>query len=139
MLRNVSLYLFLFASVVIGLGAFGHGHAVHKVHEAIDQFPIDTAISQTLYIVWYFVSGAMLAFGATLVWIWFRLRAGDTGALFPAFVIGTLYVVVGIGAAIYRPGDPFFFVFIVLGILLLGSSLTLRVVQPPATRRDSAA
>ena len=73
MLRTISLYVFLIVGVVIGLGAFGHGYSVHKVHEAIDQFPIDRAMSQTLYIVWYFVSGAMLVFGATIVWTWLRL------------------------------------------------------------------
>jgi uncharacterized membrane protein HdeD (DUF308 family) len=138
MLRIISLSVFLIVSIVIGLGAFGHAHAVHNVHEAIDQFPINSAISQTLYIVWYFVSGAMLAFGVTLLWIWFRLRARDTSSLFPAFVIGALYVIFGVCAAIYRPGDPFWFVFIILGILLLGSSFTLRAIHPSVAGKDSA-
>jgi hypothetical protein len=129
MLRAVALYVFLVVGVVIGLGAFGHGYSVHKVHEALDQFPIDSAMSATLYIVWYFVSGAMLVFGGTLIWIWLQLRAGETRSLFPALVIAALYVVTGVSAVLARPGDRFWLVFIILGILLLGSASILRATS----------
>jgi hypothetical protein len=127
MLRTIASYIFLIVGVVIGLGAFGHGHAVTKVHDAIDQFPIEPGIHQTLYMVWYFVSGAMLTFGATIVWVWFRLRAGSAGSLFAAYPIGALYFVFGTWAFVYRRGDPFALVFILLGALLLASSLVLGV------------
>jgi hypothetical protein len=133
MLRSISWFVFLVVAVVIGLGAFGHAHSVRKVHEAIDQFPIDPVISKTLYIVWYFVSGSMLVFGAMLVWIGFRLRVGDASSLFAAFLIGALYLVFGICATICRRGDPFWAFFILLGVLLLGSSFVLRVTHPSAT------
>jgi hypothetical protein len=138
-LRTTSSYLFLIVAVLIGLGAFGHGHSVHKVHAAIDQFAIDPAIVETLYVVWYFVSGTMLVFGALLVWVWLRVRAGDANSLFPAFLIGAFYVVVGVCALVYRHGDRFWLVFIILGVLLLGSSLVLRASLFSATRRASAA
>ncbi|HKM79665.1 MAG TPA: hypothetical protein VJY15_01700 [Candidatus Acidoferrum sp.] len=132
MLRTISWYVFLVVAVVIGLGAFGHGYSVRRIHEAIDQLS-DPVISKTLYIVWYFVSGTMLVFGAMLVWIAFRLRAGDASALFVAYLIGALYLVTGICATIYRRGDPFWLFFILLGALLLGSSFALRAGQPSAT------
>lgn len=106
----------------MGLGAFGHVSAVRNVHAAIDHYPIDGAIRETLYIVWYFVSGCMLLFGCLIVWIWFRLRVKDTSALFVAFLIGFLYVATGAGGLIYRHGDPFWLFFILLGILLLVSA-----------------
>ncbi len=96
-MRRLSLFVFLIVGVVIGLGAFGHGHAAQKVHAAIDQFPIDPVIATTLYIVWYFVSGCMILFGAAIIWMWFRLRAGDVSSLFVAYLIGALYVVAGVG------------------------------------------
>lgn len=133
MLRTISWYVFLVVAIVVGLGAFGHGYSVRKVHEAIDQFPIDPAISKTLYIVWYSVSGSMLVFGATLVWIAFRLRAGDASSLFVAFLISVFYLVLGICATLYRRGDPFWLFFILLGVLLLGSSFALRAGHPSAT------
>ena len=135
MVRNVSWYVFLIVSIVIGLGAFGHGFSVRKVHAAIDRFPIDPAISQTLYIVWYSASGTMLAFGATLVWTALRVRAGDAGVLFVAFPIGVFYLVAGISATIYRRGDPFWFFFILLGVLLLGSASVLKGSHPSANPR----
>jgi hypothetical protein len=126
MLRNVSSCVFLIVSAIIGLGAFGHGYSVHKVHEAIDRFPIDPGMSKTIYIVWYFVSGAMLAFGLILVRIWFRIRVGDTSSLSVAFLIGALYFIFGICASLYRRDDHFWVLFIILGALLLGSALVLR-------------
>jgi hypothetical protein len=131
MVRNISWYVFLVVSLVIGLGAFGHGYSARKVHEAIDQFSIDPAIYKTLFIVWYSVSGAMLAFGAMLVWIAFRLRVGDASSLFVAYMIAAFYLALGICATIYHRGDPFWLFFILLGVLLLGSSLALRPTHPP--------
>ena len=139
MLRRLSLFVFLVVGVVIGLGAFGHGHAAQKVHAAIDQFPIDPVIATTLYIVWYFVSGCMILFGATIIWMWFRLRAGDASSLFVAYLIGALYVVTGVGGMIYRHGDLFWAFFIVLGGLLLVSSLALRSGNAPITQVERGA
>jgi hypothetical protein len=126
MLRRLSSYVFVIVGILIGLGAFGHGNAVKNVHAAIDRFPIDPNVSTMLYVVWYFVSGCMLLFGATIVWCWFRLRAGDTSSLGVPLLIGVLYLAVGVGGMIYRHGDPFMATFIVLGGLLLASSLALR-------------
>jgi|SRR5271165_554645 len=126
MLRNISWYVFFIVGIIVGLGAFGHGYSAVRVHESIDQFPISPPIYQTLFVVWYFVSGAMLAFGAMIVWISFRLKAGDASPLFIAYVIGVLYFVFGVCALIYRHGDPFWALFVVLGVLLVGSSVNLR-------------
>jgi hypothetical protein len=135
MLKRVALIVFLLVGVVIGLGAFGHGSAASRVHAAIDQFPIDHHIRATLYIVWYFVSGCMLVFGATIVWIWLRVRSGDTAQLFAAIPIGILYLTTGIGASLYEPGQRFWMLFVTLGGLLLISAYVLRRsvlrVNPP--------
>jgi hypothetical protein len=129
-LKTISSTVFLIVSVIIGLGAFGHGYSGRRVHEAIDQFPIDPVIQQTIYVVWYMASGTMLTFGVILVWIWFRLRAGDVSSLFVAYAIGVLHIIFGVCALIYRRGDPFWLLFIVLGALLVGSSFVLRAGHP---------
>lgn len=126
MLKTVSSYVMLLDGILIGLGAFGHGHAVARVHAALDPFPIDHDVSTMLYVVWYFVSGCMLVFGTAIVWTWHRLRKDATSSIFVASLIGVLYVAVGIGGMIYRHGDPFMGMFIVLGGLLLASVRQLR-------------
>jgi len=126
MLKTLSSYVMLVDGILIGLGAFGHGHAVKHVHAAIDPFPIDPGISTMLYVVWYFVSGCMLVFGTVVVWTWYRLRKDAATSIFVASLIGLLYVGVGIGGMIYRHGDPFMGMFIVLGGLLLASARQLR-------------
>ena len=95
------------------------GLAVRHVHAAIDQFPVEPDIHSMLYVVWYFVSGCMLAFGATLIWVWSRVRAGDTRPLVLAGIIGVLYVGIGAFGFIYRHGDPFMVSFVVLGGVLI--------------------
>jgi hypothetical protein len=125
MLRTIASYLFLIDSLVIGLGAFGHGSAVRNIHAGIDHFPLDAKTSTIIYIVWYFVSGCMLVFGATLVRIWLRLRAGEADSFYVAYLIGALYLATGVGGMIYRQGDAFMAFFALLGALLLASSYVL--------------
>ncbi|MGB2626321.1 MAG: hypothetical protein WAK20_06000 [Candidatus Acidiferrum sp.] len=134
MIRRVAWFVFLIVGVIIGLGAFGHGYEVHQVHEAIDQFPINSNMHESLYMVWYFVSGAMLTFGLTVVWIAVRLRAGDASGLFASFLIGALYFIFGVWTYVYRNGDPFALLFVALGALLLGSSAVLRSDSSRALR-----
>ena len=86
-----------------------------------------------IYVVWYFVSGCMLAFGATLIWVWQRLRAGDRGPLIAAILIGVLYTGIGVFGLVYRHGDPFMAFFVVLGSVLLLSGYALT----PRTHADA--
>jgi len=130
MLRKLASMIFLLDSLVIGLGAFGHASQVRHLHAAIDQFPIESDVHSMIYVVWYSVSGSMLAFGVTLIWAWQRLRTGDGRPLFAAIVIGVLYVGIGALGLVYRAGDPFMAFFVALGALLL---LTGYVLAPRGT------
>ncbi len=119
MMRTFFSSLFLIVGVVIGRGAVGHGFAVRHVHAALDHFPVDPDMAGMLYVVWYFVSGCMFVFGASIVWIWVRLRAGEDAPLFVSHLIGALYAGIGIFGLIFRHGDPFMGFFLLLGALLL--------------------
>lgn len=119
MLKKIASSLFLIDSVVIGLGAFGHGSQASHLHAAVDGFPIEPDIHSMLFVVWYFVSGCMLTFGAILLWAWWRMRAGSRQPLVAALLIGVLYAGIGVFGLIYRHGDPFMGFFLVLGLLLL--------------------
>ena len=130
MLRKLSWYVFLMVGIVIGLGAFGHGYSAVKVHQAIDELSIARPIYETIFVVWYMASGVMLAFATMIVWIAFRVSAGDANSLFVAQVIGALYFVFGIAALVYRHGDRFWILFIVLGALLMGTSAVLSSNRP---------
>jgi hypothetical protein len=134
MLRTLASVIFLLDSLVIGLGAFGHGLQVLHLHTAIDQFPIESDMHSMIYVVWYFVSGCMLAFGVMLIWVWQRLRMGDRRPFFAAILIGVLYVGIGAFGLVYRHGDPFMAFFVVLGSALLISGY---IVAPPANANAS--
>jgi len=125
MAKKLASLIFLLDSLVIGLGAFGHGFQARHLHAAIDQFPIEQDVQSMIYVVWYFVSGCMLAFGVTLTWVWSRLRIGDRRPLFAAIVIGILYTGIGVFGLIYRAGDPFMGFFVCLGGVLLVSGYAL--------------
>jgi hypothetical protein len=134
MMRKLASVVFLLDSLVIGLGAFGHGLQAAHLHEAIDQFPIEPGIHSMLYVVWYFVSGCMLTFGGLLLWAWQRSRRGDSQPLFVAVAIGQLYAAIGLFGLIYRHGDPFMGFFMVLGVVLLISSYILARPMSAPTR-----
>ena len=121
MLKKLASIAFLLDAIAIGLGALGHGLAVRHLHAAIDQFPIDGDMHSMLYVVWYFVSGCMFAFGLILIWAWRRVRSGDPRPLAAASVIGLFYLGIGAFGLVYRHGDPFMFTFVLLGALLLVS------------------
>ena len=125
MLTRLASAIFLLDSLVIGLGAFGHGLQAPHLHAAIDPFPIEPSLHSMLFVVWYFVSGCMFAFGVLLVWAWLRLRNGDASRLFAAVIIGALYVGIGAFGLVYRHGDPFMAFFLILGVLLLVSGYGL--------------
>jgi hypothetical protein len=124
-LKTLASTVFLIDSLIIGAGAFGHGFQARHVHEVLDPFPIDSDLGSMIYVVWYFVSGCMLTFGITLVWVWQRLRSGDTRPWFAAMLIGLLYVAIGVFGLVYRRGDPFMAFFVLLGAVLLGSGYML--------------
>jgi len=126
MLRKFFSAILLITAAVIGLGAFGHASAIRQVHNALGPFPIDPHFAAVIDVVWYFVSGCMLAFAIAIVWSWFRYRAGNPGSLFVADLIGVLYVLTGIGAPLHVHGDHFFFLFLGLGAALLISAAVLR-------------
>jgi hypothetical protein len=138
MLRTAASAIFLLDSLVIGLGAFGHGLQARHVHEVLDPFPIEPDLRSMIYVVWYFVSGCMLAFGLTLIWAWQRLRAGDTRPWVAVLVIGVLYVGIGAFGLVYRNGDPFMAFFVALGALLLASGYVLVRLPAARTPRTSA-
>jgi hypothetical protein len=133
MLKTLASWIFLLDSIAITLGAFGHGFQARTVHATIDPFPIDQDVRSMIYVVWYFVSGCMLTFGVTLLWVWWKLRSGDGRFLFAANMIGVLYVGIGLFGLVYRSGDPFMAFFVVLGTLLLMSG-PLAAPRAPATR-----
>jgi hypothetical protein len=134
MVKKLASFVFLLDSLVIGLGGFGHGLEAGHLHAALDQFPIEPHLHSMLFVVWYFVSGCMLAFAVTLVWVWWRLRTGDRGPLFAAVVIGLLYVGIGVFGEVYLAGDWFMAFFVCLGGLLLLSGYVMAPPGPATAR-----
>ena len=126
MLGKLFSSLLLVSATVIGLGAFGHGSAILEVHAALGPFPIDPHMVGVIDIVWFFVSGCMLAFGMAIFWSWFRYRRGDPKSFLVTDLIGILYLLTGIGGKVRLPADPFFWMFFVLGVVLLSSTAVLR-------------
>lgn len=126
MIRKIFSAEFFLTGIVIWLGAFGHDSNAHLLTGEFANFPApDVHVVTIVLAVWHFCSGCMLAFGAICVWTWWRVHKGERGALFAPILIGIFYVISGVATALYT-GTPFFWVFVVLGGLLLAPSLVLR-------------
>jgi len=124
--RLLSIVLFVIGAL-IGLGGFGHSFMGRLAVDAeISKFPIAFDVDSMLYVVWYFVGGCMVLFGAIILWAWFRCRKGDATLLPVTGLIGGLYIATGLGGFFYRRHDPFMLMFLVQGALLVVCSIGLR-------------
>ncbi|HVH20665.1 MAG TPA: hypothetical protein VNF72_20415 [Myxococcota bacterium] len=126
MTRTASVACYWLAAITIALGAYGHGFVgVRPVRAAIAASTLAPEIVRVLWMVWYFVSGCMLAFGLLLFWAWPALKAGSSSRSAVPFLIGTLYAITGIASYLYSGGDPFWLLFLAQGVLVIGSTLVL--------------
>jgi hypothetical protein len=103
---------------------------VRPVREAIAVSTLAADVVLVIWIVWYFVSGCMLAMGAVLFWAWPALEAGPASRSAAALIVGTLYSLTGIASWLYSGGDPFWLVFLVQGAGVTGATLVLRRAAP---------
>jgi hypothetical protein len=125
MLRKTSSVLFLLTALVITLGALGHDSHAARLAIELGKQPLDGQDLKVIILVWHFVSGCMIVFGALCVWAWWRARRGEHGAFFVSDLIGLLYIVTGL-LSVWYSGIAFFWLFFALGGLLVITSLPLR-------------
>ena len=81
---------------------------------------------------WHFGGVAMLAFGCIVTWLFLKRLKGEIVSALPAFVVALAYLTFGAWALMASHMNPFFFVFIVPGILLAVAALP--VAQQGARR-----
>lgn len=111
--------------IVIGLGAFGHGFVgVKPVRAALATVNLPSDIREVIWIVWYFVSGAMIVFGGLIIGAWFAARRGRPQVLWVPIVIALFYLIFSILAYTYQ-NNSFWLLFAAEGALLLVATLGL--------------
>jgi len=127
MARKFVSVLFLIVSLSIGLGALGHGSQwIRHVSPQLDG--VEPRVFQLLEVIWYWVSGTMLAYGVLLVWIWRSLQRGERNLACVPWTVAVLYLVAGTWAALWL--GPFFWVFTVQALLL--GTCTWMLTREPA-------
>jgi hypothetical protein len=129
-LRNFLSGIHLLTAISIGLGAFGHGSQWSR-HVLPGLQGVSAQVVGVLTFVWYWASGAMFAFGALLIWGWWRARRGDTNLAFLPWVVAAFYLIEGIFGGAYL--GPFFLLFAVQAVLLVTTAwaLPLRTLRTP--------
>ncbi|HKC51808.1 MAG TPA: hypothetical protein VKF60_13515 [Myxococcota bacterium] len=126
MTRTIAVALYWLAAITITLGAYGHGFVgVKPVRAAIEASALAPDIVRVIWVVWYFVSGCMIAFGLLLFWAWPALRAGTSSRSGVALIVGALYLVTGVASFQYTERDPFWLLFVIQGVIVIGSTLVL--------------
>jgi hypothetical protein len=134
MLRPLASILYWFAAVVITLGAFGHGFVgVLPISEAIETSTLPPDVTQPIWIVWYWVSGSMITYGLLLFWAWPALKNGSSSRSVPVLIVGAFYLLAGVAAYMYSGRDPFWLMFVVLGVLAIGTTLVLGAPRKQTT------
>ena len=126
MARKIASIVFLLTSIAIGLGAFGHDSNARRIAAEFAKAPaLDAGTVSVVLAVWHFCSGCMFVLGAICIWNWWRMRAGARDAYFAPSLIGVFYVITGAATVAYT-GKSFFWLFVVLGGLLLATTFALR-------------
>ena len=134
--RTIAAAFYWLAAVTITLGAYGHGFVgVAPVRAPVDASTLPPEIVRVIWIVWYFVSGCVLAFGALLFWAWPALQAGPASRSSAALIAGALYTLTGITSYLYSGREPFWLLFLIRGGMVIGSTLVLRRLQATLTSR----
>jgi hypothetical protein len=129
MARKIASIVFLLTSIVIALGAFGHDSNARRIAEEFARAPaLDAGTVSVVIAVWHFCSGCMFVLGAICVREWWRIRGGARDAYVAPLLIGIFYVISGVATVAYT-GKAFFWLFAVLGGLLLASMLALRTAK----------
>jgi hypothetical protein len=135
-MRTIAAACYWIAAITITLGAFGHGFlGIKPVEAAIAATTLPPDIVRVIWIVWYFVSGCMVIFGALLFWAWPAIRIGSSSRSAVAFIVGTFYTVTGIACYVYSGRDPFWLLFVTQGVIVIGSTLVLHGGQGSGTPR----
>ena len=126
MKRNIYSVIYWISGLLIALGAFGHGiGGARNVRMAFAASNLDPRVASIIWVVWYWVSGTMLLFGALALWAWFAGRRGSREWSVVPIVIGVFYMITGaVTTAVER--DAFWLLFLVEGTLLFGSTLGLK-------------
>ena len=126
MKRTIAAASYWLAAITIALGAYGHGFVgVKPTRAALSAVALDPHTLHVIWIVWYFVSGAMLACGLILFWAWPGFKPGAASRSGAALIIGVFYLITGIASYSYSGGEPFWLLFAVQGVMVVGSTLVL--------------
>ena len=129
-MRIIATVLYWLAAVTIALGAFGHGFlGIKPVEAAVAASTLPPDIVGVIWIVWYFVSGTMIVCGAILMWAWPAVRTGSTTRSGAVFIIGAFYTVTGVACYLYSGREPFWLLFLVQGVIVIGTTLVLRKMR----------
>jgi hypothetical protein len=132
--RQIAAALYWLAAITIAWGAYGHGFiGVRPTRAALASVTLDPHTIHVIWIVWYFVSGAMLVCGLLLFWAWPGLRPGVPSRSAVALIIGAFYAITGLSCFVYSGGERFWLLFLAQGVLVLGSTLVLRSSAVNAT------
>jgi hypothetical protein len=75
-----------------------------------------------LAIGWHFAGAAMLTFGCIVLWLYIGALRRRVVSYLPAFFIALLYLAFGAWSYVASGRNPYFFVFLVPGVLLGAAS-----------------
>jgi hypothetical protein len=108
----------LIAGVILVLSSAAHsflGWKALRTGLVAAQAPPD--LIRGLAIGWHFAGAAILAFGIIVINLFAKRLRGEAVSSSPAVIIAVLYLASGLWAMLIT-GNPFFFIFIVPGLML---------------------
>lgn len=118
-MARVRAVLGLVAGAILILSSAAHSFLGWKgLRGQLAAVPVPPDLVRGLRIGWQFGGVAMLTFGLIVVALFARRFRGESVSMLPAVVIALAYLAFGAWALLVSDFNPFFFLFIVPGVLL---------------------
>lgn len=131
MIRKLLSLGLALTGLLMCLGGFGHSFLGRRSLDiGLARVALDAHTEKLIYLVWYFCGGCMLLFGLMVIAGAWRAWRGEGRGLSAAGVVGVFYLLTGLLSLAYMK-EAFWSVFVILGALALGLSLTLAATGRP--------
>ncbi|HKV08794.1 MAG TPA: hypothetical protein VJ725_11685 [Thermoanaerobaculia bacterium] len=125
-MRKFRAALGLLAGIVMVLSSAAHSLLGWKQFQAaLEELQAPSDLIFGLAVGWHFGGVAIFTFGCIAIVVFASVLRGRAVSLLPTALIAIAYMVFGIGA-LAMSKNPFFFIFIVPGLMLAFASLPAR-------------
>lgn len=122
-MKKVLTFIGLIAGVIMLSSSGAHSiYGWQEMHAQLEAQKVSADLQRAVQIGWMFGGVAILAFGIIVTFTFWKRLQGRSLRLFHAGIIGSVYFLFGCWALYVTGYNPFYTIFIVPGLMVLGAA-----------------